>query len=96
MEIACNGLEAIAAHREHPFHLIFMDCQMPEMDGYEATKRIRQLEVQEGRQPVQIIAMTASAMQGDREQCLAAGMSGYISKPVESRQLLALLQRVAK
>jgi signal transduction histidine kinase len=96
VEIASNGLEALAAHRERPFHLIFMDCQMPEMDGYEATKRIRQLEAQEGWRPVQIIAMTASAMQGDREQCLAAGMDDYISKPVESRQLLALLQRVRK
>jgi CheY-like chemotaxis protein len=66
-----------------------MDCQMPEMDGYETTKHIRRLH----SRPIRIIAMTAHAMEGDRERCLAAGMDDYISKPVRSADLQAVLER---
>jgi len=87
VEIVANGLQAVAAwQRERP-DIVLMDCQMPEMDGYEATRRIRSLEAERQLKPIQIIAMTASAMQGDREQCLAAGMNDYVSKPI-NRQLL--------
>jgi CheY-like chemotaxis protein len=68
-----------------------MDCHMPEMDGYEATKRIREIAKRNGR--VRIVAMTANAMQGDRERCLEAGMDDYISKPVAIEQLKAALEK---
>jgi PAS domain S-box-containing protein len=76
-----NGLEAVQAVRERDYKLLFMDVQMPEMDGFEATREIR-AKIAKERQPV-IIALTANAMQGDRERCLEAGMDDYISKPVK-------------
>jgi CheY-like chemotaxis protein len=79
-DVAANGLEAVAACRRQPYDLVFMDVRMPELDGFEATRLI-QAEFNE-RSPF-IVAMTASAMQGDREACLAAGMSGYLPKPVK-------------
>ncbi len=93
VEIANNGLEAIEAHCRNNYQIIFMDCQMPEMDGYEATQKIRQLESEQNLTPVRIIAMTAHAMQGDAELCLAAGMDDYLSKPVDPSQLIAVLKR---
>ncbi len=89
-----NGLEVLEALRQIPYDVILMDCQMPEMDGYEATRLIRAREQEENRPPIHIIAMTAHAMQGDREQCLAAGMNDYLSKPVRPAALQQALERI--
>ena len=80
---AGNGIEAIEQFNQQQFDLIFMDCQMPEMDGFEATREIRKIETQNDLIATPIIAFTANAMKGDREKCLAAGMSDYISKPIK-------------
>ena len=93
VETARNGVEALAAWQRGSFDLIFMDCHMPEMDGYEASRRIRELEKEQAFTPIRIIAMTANAMQGDRENCLAAGMNDYIAKPVDLPDLRAVLER---
>jgi signal transduction histidine kinase/CheY-like chemotaxis protein len=84
--IAEDGLEAIRKHKQEEFDLIFMDIQMPQLDGYETTRFIRRDEKNTGRH-IPIIAMTAYAVKGDREKCLAAGMDGYVSKPVCPDQL---------
>jgi len=85
-----NGREAVAAVARETFDLILMDVQMPEMDGFEATRRIRELEETTGRH-TRIVAMTAHAMAGDRERCLAAGMDDYVSKPLRKEDLLRAL-----
>jgi CheY-like chemotaxis protein len=90
-EVVSNGAEAVASFERQHFDYILMDCHMPEMDGYEATKKIRELAKRNGR--VRIVAMTANAMQGDRERCLEAGMDDYISKPVAIEQLKAALEK---
>jgi PAS domain S-box-containing protein len=92
-DVANNGVEALEMSGEKPYEVILMDCQMPEMDGYEATEQIRLREKAEGRKPVYIIAMTANAMQGDREKCLAAQMDDYLSKPVRDTELKKALER---
>jgi CheY-like chemotaxis protein len=89
-EIANNGLEALQAVKQKSFDLILMDVQMPDMDGLEATRQIR-LRVSDLGHPI-IIAMTANAMQGDREVCMEAGMDDYISKPVKLEILVERLQ----
>ncbi len=91
-DVAANGLETLGAARSKVYDVILMDVQMPEMDGLEATRRIR-AELPPSAQP-RIIAMTANAMQGDREMCLAAGMDDYVSKPVQVSGLIAALERV--
>ncbi|MDD4588462.1 MAG: ATP-binding protein, partial [Heliobacteriaceae bacterium] len=90
-DLAASGKEVVQAVREKEYDLVFMDCQMPEMDGYEATARIRELEGEQ-RHTV-IIAMTADAMAGAREKCLQAGMDDYISKPIDFTLFFALLER---
>ncbi len=89
-DVAGNGLEAIEAVERQKYDVILMDVQMPEMDGLEATREIRKLKV--AAQP-RIIAMTANAMQGDREMCLAAGMDDYISKPIRIEELVNALNQ---
>jgi CheY-like chemotaxis protein len=87
-----NGLEAVRAVGREAFDLILMDVQMPEMDGLEAARAIREWEARapRGGNPVSripIVALTASAMSGDRERCLEAGMDGYLAKPIQAREL---------
>ena len=88
-----NGQEAVAQYTEQKFDVVLMDVQMPEMDGYEATSIIREQEKQSGRH-LPIIAMTAAAMTGDREKCLAAGMDSYVAKPIDPAELSLRAGRV--
>ncbi|NEO25954.1 MAG: PAS domain-containing protein, partial [Kamptonema sp. SIO4C4] len=97
VELAFNGIEALhalaSAPQKNPYTAVLMDCQMPEMDGYEASRKIRQGEAGDRNQLIPIIAMTANAMQGDREQCLAAGMDDYLAKPVNPQALEQILEK---
>ena len=93
VQAAINGLEAVEFFRRGSFDLVLMDLQMPELGGLEATSAIRESENGKGRVP--IYAFTAHAMAGDREKCLNAGMDGYVSKPVQLRDLLALINEIA-
>ena len=93
VNIAGNGIEALALVGHGEYDLILMDCQMPEMDGFAATAEIRAREAVAGKPRVPIIALTANAMQGDRERCLAAGMDDYLAKPFTKPQLAAMLER---
>jgi len=88
VDIAVNGLEAVQKATETAYDLILMDCQMPEMDGYEATRTLRRQGVQ-----TPIIALTANALEGDREKCLACGMNDYLSKPIQADKLRLTLAR---
>jgi CheY-like chemotaxis protein len=88
--LAQSGKEALAAFDRDPFDLVLMDVEMPEMDGLEATRRIRQHEAHTGRH-VPIVAMTAHAMKGDRERCLDTGMDGYLAKPIRASELVRVL-----
>ncbi|MEZ6072855.1 MAG: response regulator [Pirellulales bacterium] len=90
-----NGREALAAVSREPYDLVLMDVEMPELDGLEATQRIRHTEVGTDRH-VPIIAMTAHAMKGDRERCLAAGMDDYLSKPIRARDLVEVIENVMR
>jgi two-component system, sensor histidine kinase and response regulator len=91
VDVAANGSEAMERIETSTYDLIFMDCQMPEMDGYEATAAIRRRS--NGSKHIPIIAMTAHAMQGDREKCLQAGMDDYISKPIRKENLSEIVRK---
>jgi len=88
-DVASNGLEAVESVERQAYDVVLMDVQMPEMDGMEATRKIRSLG--EAVTQPRIIAMTANAMQGDREACLAAGMNDYVSKPIRVDELVTAL-----
>src|SRR5213076_2576407 len=92
-DAVANGLEVLDAVQRIPYHLILMDCQMPELDGYEATRLLRSDQKKSGGKHFYIIAMTANALAGDREECLRAGMDDYISKPVRLNELDAAMNR---
>ena len=92
-DLAVNGLEVLTTLESKQYDIILMDCQMPELDGYEVTREIRKREGNARR--TWIIAMTANVMKGDREKCLAAGMDDYLSKPLRRAELVAALERVA-
>ncbi len=92
VDVADNGLEAVRALALIDYDLVLMDCQMPEMDGFEATATIRDPRSNVLNHAVPIVAMTANAMSGDREKCLAAGMNDYLSKPVDSRELSNMVE----
>lgn len=98
IDLASDGVETLEAHKKQPYDLILMDCQMPIMDGFEASREIRLLALP---QPA-IVAVTANALVGERERCLKAGMDDYLSKPFQAEQLVAVvmkwidLRRVAK
>jgi len=96
-DIVVNGKDAVEAARTGRYDVILMDCQMPVMDGFQATRAIRELERDSGRESgtaphIPIIALTANAMRGDREQCLAAGMDAYASKPIDPKQLVEIVR----
>ena len=93
VRVANNGLEALKALEQDKFNIVLMDVQMPEMGGFEATAAIREREKTSGGH-IPIVAMTAHAMKGDREKCLAAGMNEYLSKPIRTQQLYEVLERV--
>ena len=93
--VANNGREAVDAWQRDQYDVVLMDVQMPEMDGFEATRTIRDMEQKRSPMPrIAIIAMTANAMKGDRERCIEAGMDGYVSKPVKREILFAEIERV--
>jgi CheY-like chemotaxis protein len=92
IDLVGDGNEALEAHRNTPYDLILMDCQMPTMDGFEATRQIRSIS---SRQPI-IIAVTANALVGERERCLEAGMDDYLSKPFQAQQLVSIVEKWAE
>jgi CheY-like chemotaxis protein len=91
-----DGLQAVEAVKNQTFDIVLMDCRMPEMDGYDATRAIRQWEEQQGCARIPIIALTANALQGDEKACLDAGMDGYLSKPFKKEQLQSAIEVVTE
>ena len=97
IDVAENGVEALeklnTVSEDSPYHLILMDCQMPEMDGYETSRQIRSGQAGETNQSISIIAMTANAMEGDKEKCMDAGMNDYLSKPIDRDLMIVKLKQ---
>ena len=92
-DLAANGREALAAIARHAYDVVLMDCQMPEMDGLDATRSLRRSEAAAGAPRLPVIALTAHALEGDREQCIAAGMDAYLAKPYGQAQLEEAIRR---
>ena len=90
---AVDGMEAVNSFKNRHFDAVLMDCEMPVMDGFEATRLIREHELQKGGRRTPIIALTANALTGDREHCLERGMDDYLTKPIELRQLSLLIAK---
>lgn len=95
VEGVTDGADAVRLARETRYDVVLMDCEMPEVDGFEATAQIRADEAARGRKRVPIVALTAHAMQGDREDCLAAGMDDYLAKPFKQQSLRDMLEKWA-
>jgi CheY-like chemotaxis protein len=93
VDSACNGLEAVSALEHADYSLVLMDCMMPEMNGYEATAIVRDPASMVRNHAIPIIALTAKVLRDDREQCLAAGMDDYLSKPVVVPDLLRMVEK---
>ncbi len=91
VELAVNGLEAFQRLKQESFDLVLMDCQMPVMDGYEATREIRNWEENQRSEPTTIVALTAHALSSDREKCIQAGMNDYLTKPFTISSLVEIL-----
>lgn len=89
IDLVADGSEALSRHQADPYDLILMDCQMPTMDGFEASRQIRRLGT---KQPA-IIAVTANALVGEREKCFEAGMDDYLSKPFQAEQLVGVVKK---
>jgi len=94
VEVAVNGIEALAMSERGDYAFILMDCHMPEMDGFEATRRIRTREAEEGRPRMPIIALTASVLKKNRKACAEAGMDEFLAKPIKKGDLEDLLESV--
>lgn len=92
-DVAANGREALEALEQIPYNIVLMDCQMPEMDGFTATRKLRSPDSTVLNRSVPVIAMTANAMAGDRERCMASGMDDYLSKPVKPKELVNILEK---
>lgn len=92
-EIAQDGLEAIEKYQSDKYDLVLMDCQMPNLDGLSASIKIRELESIDKKSRCSIVAMTANAMKGDRERCLAAGMDDFLAKPFKSQDLISIISQ---
>lgn len=93
-DVAENGREAVNAIRKTNYDIVFMDCQMPIMDGYESTSKVR--EEEGSKRHTNIVALTANAMKGDREKCIAAGMDDYMSKPIDFDQMLMFIHKYSR
>jgi two-component system sensor histidine kinase/response regulator len=92
-DAVANGQEAVTALSSIPYDLVLMDCQMPEMDGYEATRTVRNTDFPVINTDIPIIALTANAMEGDKERCIAAGMNDYLAKPFSPQDLVDILTK---
>jgi len=92
---ACNGVEVLEALREFDFDIVLMDCQMPEMDGYEATRQLRSSSGLYKNPNIPVVALTANALESDRGKCIAAGMDGYLSKPIDQSRLAWVLAQAS-
>ena len=96
LDVAEDGLAAVEMFRKNGYDVVFMDVQMPNMDGYEATAEIRRIEAAEGRTPTPVIALTAHALKEDEQRSLEVGCNGHLTKPIKKKVLLEVLQSVAQ